>query len=333
VAYTLRNLGGAPAGPFDVGFVLVPVTPAGPDIAMGPTRTGVLLPAGGTLVSSTPVVVPGSVTPGQYRVRVVTDAGGAVTEVMEANNETVTGVVTITPPDLNMAGLVVPSVGVAGRTIGIRNSVINTATAPGTSPAFQVGLYLSADGDIDVGADTLRALRTVTPLGPGVTSTATTPVALPTTPGSYFIGAIADRAGVVIEANESNNVEAGAIDIVPEMIRNRAATANVTTSNCILPVNNATLGLSGTLTISTHTGTAWSGTVRLPNNTATLTGTVDTGGNISGSFTIVNSGGARGGGSFSGSAGSGPTGGFSATFSGGFTFGEVCTINASVSAP
>ena len=149
VAYTLRNLGGAPAGPFNVGFVLVPVTPAGPDIPMGPTRTGVVLAAGGTLVSSTPVVVPASATQGQYRVRVVTDAGGAVTEAAENNNATTTGVITITPPDLNMAGLVVPSVGVAGRTIGIQNTVINTATAPGTAPAFQVGLYLSADADIE----------------------------------------------------------------------------------------------------------------------------------------------------------------------------------------
>ena len=113
------------------------------------------------------------------------DVGGVVTEITEANNDTVTGIVNITPPDLFMAGLVVPSVGVAGRTIGIQNSVINTATAPGTAPAFQVGLYLSADIDIQPGTDTLLATRAIATLGPSVTSTAPTPVALP--PGAYRV--------------------------------------------------------------------------------------------------------------------------------------------------
>src|SRR5262249_33226069 len=54
VSYTLRNIGGAAAGTFDVGFRLVPVTAAGaptgdPEIPLGPSRTVAALAAGTTL--------------------------------------------------------------------------------------------------------------------------------------------------------------------------------------------------------------------------------------------------------------------------------------------
>jgi hypothetical protein len=89
--------------------------------------------------------------------------------------------------------------------------------------------------------------------------------------------------------------------------------------------------LNGTLAISSQTGPSWTGTVSLPSNTVTLRGSVDLSGNITGTFTVVNAGGARGSGSFAGSAGSGPAGGLTAGFNGAFTVGEACTISASLS--
>ena len=333
VVYTLRNLGGAAAGPFNVGLTLVPVAPAGPDIPIGPTRTGVVLAAAGTLASSTPVVIPADVTPGQYRVRVTTDVTDAVLEAAENNNAAETGPVTIALPDLSMARIVVPGAGVAGRTIGISTSVTNTATPPGTAPAFRVSLYLSTDADIDPATATLLAARAVASLAAGATSTATTSVTLPKMPGHYFIGAIADRANVVLESDEGDNRLSSPIDVFPAMVRTRSASVTVTTSNCINPVNAGTRLLDGTLVISSQTGRSWTGTVSLPSNTVTLRGSVDLSGNIAGTFTIVNEGGARGGGSFAGAAGSGSAGGLAASFNGAFNVGEVCTITASLSVP
>jgi hypothetical protein len=122
------------------------------------------------------------------------------------------------------------------------------------------------------------------------------------------------------------------------MVRRRAATATVTLSNCNRSVNNGTVVLNGQLVISSHTvtptGTTWSGSVSLPNNAVTLSsGTVDTAGNIGSNFTLVNSGGARGGGTAIGTVGTMPGGAFNATFNGAFTVGEVCTISGSLSAP
>jgi subtilase family serine protease len=336
VAYTLKNLGSA-TGPFNVGFALAPVTP-GADVPIGPTRTAVVLAANGMLATTSKVGIPAGITPGQYRVRVIADPADALVEAVEVNNGATTGILTVTPPELSVTSLNVPAVGIAGRSVGIPNGVKNTAAAPGTAPAFQVGLYVGTSPTLDPLTDTLLASRTVATLAPGMTSAATTPVTMPTTTGSYYVGAVADRANSLVEANEGNNQMAGAIDIVPEMVRNRAATAQVTLSSCTIPANNSMSSPSGTLTISSQTGITWSGTARVISgpqiNTITMTGaTVDTAGNISGNFTIVNSAGPRGGGSFSGSVVPTPGGAFSATFSGAFTVGETCSISGSLSAP
>lgn len=334
VTYSLRNQGAGSTGPFDVGFALVPVTTPGPDIPVGPARTGVVLAQGASLAATSPIVIPADTPVGQYQVRVIADVADAVVEADEGNNTRVTGFLNITLPDLSITGITVPAVGVAGRVIGIPHGVRNSAPAPGTAPAFQVGLYLGDSADIDPQADTLLAFRALASLGPGATSTATTSVTLPTTPGNYFLGALADPSNVVVESDETNNAQAVAIAIVPEMRRDQLATASVTLSGCTVPANNGSRVLNGRLVISSQTGATWSGTVRLPDNTVTLSmGSVDIAGNIGGGFTLVNSGGARGGGTFSGAVVPTPGGAFTASFSGAFTAGETCIITGSVSAP
>ena len=217
VSYTLKNTGSATPA-FNVGFVLVPVSP-GPDVPIGPTRTAVVLATNGMLATSSIVGVPPGVAAGQYRIRVTADPADTVVEAVETNNAATTGIVTITPPELSIQSLSVPGTGVAGRSVGIPNTVVNTAAAPGTAPSFQVGLYLASSAVIDPGTDTLLVSRTVASLAPAATSAATTTVTLPTTPGNYFIGAVADRGGVVVEANEANNQMSGAIAVVPNMVR------------------------------------------------------------------------------------------------------------------
>ena len=335
VTYTLKNLGSAPA-PFSVGFVLVPVTPAGPDIPIGPTRTGVVLATGATLATSSTVLVPPGVGAGQYRVRVIADPGDAVIEALETNNSTMTGLLTVTPPDVLIQSLTVPATGIAGRSIGIPNTVVNSAAVPGTAPSFQVGLYLAAGAIIDPATDILLASRTVALLAPGATSAATTTVTLPTTPGNYFIGVVADRNGAVVEANEGNNQQSTAIAVVPNMVRPAtAASAQSTLSGCGNPANNGTSILNGTFVVPTQTGAAWSGTMNLSPNTLTVSGSVTIAGTISGTFIVVN-GAARGNGTFNGTVAPSPGGGpgaVTATFAGAFNVGEVCAISGTFSSP
>jgi hypothetical protein len=230
----------------------------------------------------------------------------------------------------------VPATGIAGRSVGIPNSVVNSAAAPGTAPSFQVGLYLATSATIDPASDTLLASRTVATLAPGATSAATTMVTLPTTPGNYFIGAVADRNAAVVEGNEGNNQQASAITVVPSLLRAAThASAQSTLSNCAIGANNGTSNLNGTMSVPTQTGASWAGTVSLSPNTLTVSGSVDIAGALSGSFTVVN-GAARGSGSFTGTVTPSPGGGpgaVSATFSGAFNVGEICTISGTFSSP
>jgi hypothetical protein len=337
VSYTLKNTGSATPA-FNVGFVLVPVSP-GPDVPIGPTRTAVVLAANGVLATSSTVGVPAGVEAGQYRIRVTADPADAVVEVVETNNSATTGIVTITPPELSIQSLSVPGTGIAGRSVGIPNTVVNTAAAPGTAPSFQVGLYLASGSFIDPATNALLASRTVASLAPGATSAGTTTVTLPTTPGNYFIGAVADRGGVVVEANETNNQMSGAITVVPNMVRpSTTASAQITQSGCAIAANNGSASLPGTFVVPSQTGAAWGGTVRLVSgpqiDTITITGSVTVAGNLSGTFTVVNSGGARGNGSFTGTVATpGSPGAVAATFTGSFTVGEICLISGSFNSP
>jgi subtilase family serine protease len=337
VSYTLKNTGSATSA-FDVGFVLVPVSP-GPDVPIGPTRTAVVLATNGTLASSSTVGVPPGVAAGQYRIRVTADPADTVVEAVETNNSVTTGIVTITPPELSIQSLSVPGTGIAGRSVGIPNTVVNTAAAPGTAPAFQVGLYLASSAVIDPGSDTLLVSRPVASLAPAATSAATSMVTLPTTPGNYFIGAVADRGGAVVEANDANNQMSGAIAVVPNMVRpSTTASAQLTLSGCGVAANNGSANLGGTFVVPTQTAAAWGGTVRLVSgpqiNTMTIAGSVTVAGALSGTFTIVNSGGARGNGSFTGTVATpGSPGAVAATFTGSFTVNEICSISGSFSSP
>ena len=159
---------------------------------------------------------------------------------------------------------------------------------------------------------------------------------LPTTPGNYFIGAVADRNGAVVEANEGNNQQSSAIAVVPNMVRPAtAASAQSTLSGCGNPANNGTSILNGTFVVPTQTGAAWSGTMNLSPNTLTVSGSVTIAGTISGTFIVVN-GAARGNGTFNGTVAPSPGGGpgaVTATFAGAFNVGEVCAISGTFSSP
>jgi subtilase family serine protease len=84
--------------------------------------------------------------------------------------------------------------------------------------ASSTGFYLSANSVLDA-ADPFLGDRAVPGLGANVTSTVTTSLQIPsgTAPGSYYLLAKADRAGVVPESDESNNTRVASIRIGPDL--------------------------------------------------------------------------------------------------------------------
>ena len=247
---------------------------------------------------------------------------------------------TITPPELSIQSLSVPGTGIAGRSVGIPNTVVNTAGAPGTAPSFQVGLYLASSSFIDPTANVLLASRTVASLAPAATSAATTTVTLPTTPGRLLHrrGRGPWRCGGRSERNQQPDVERD-----HRRPQHGPPVDHGVGSDHAVGLRHRgqqRLGQApgGTFVVPTQTAAAWGGTVRLVSgpqiNTMTIAGSVTVAGALSGTFTIVNSGGARGNGSFTGTVATpGSPGAVAATFTGSFTVGEICSISGSFTSP
>jgi hypothetical protein len=117
--------------------------------------------------------------------------------------------------DLVMTAVSTP-VGTAtrGGYITVDDTVKNQGTAA-TETTFgniSVGYYLSTDATITA-ADTFLGNRLIpASLAGGASGSSSQSVYVPATlaPGTYYLGAIADRTGIQVETNESNNALAGA---------------------------------------------------------------------------------------------------------------------------
>lgn len=106
--------------------------------------------------------------------------------------------------DLTMTSLTGAPANVgAGKSFTLTNKVQTTGAV---TKSFAVRLYLSTDASI-AASDTVIGSRTVSSLVASGSSTATTTVTVPVglTPGTYYVGAIADSANTIVESNESNN--------------------------------------------------------------------------------------------------------------------------------
>jgi hypothetical protein len=123
--------------------------------------------------------------------------------------------------DLTVSVLDGPASGVVGGSITINNTVLNisdlAAKKYNESGAFDVGLYLSPSisGLPDLNNLTLLDTRHVLNLIPGASSPASDTVTIPAsvTEGTYYLVAIADINGTVMEQDESNNSKATASTI------------------------------------------------------------------------------------------------------------------------
>jgi len=108
--------------------------------------------------------------------------------------------------DLRVTSFTASNSGTAGSSISVSDTVTNggsTAAGP-----FDIGIYLSTNDVISTSDTRLMSFRSVNGLSSGGSSTGSGTATLPgnLTPGTYYLGAIADDLNEVRESNESNNV-------------------------------------------------------------------------------------------------------------------------------
>ncbi len=215
VAYAGHAEGaGTIGGSFSLGLYLstdASITPS--DVLLG-QRVGNWATTGGDTFaeSAYTVTVPAATPSGTYYLGFRVDNTGVVAESNESNNSALYHPVTITGGGGGHANLVAmtcsvePIIASAGDLFTFSWRAFNLGDA-GTGP-FNLGIYLSEDGDIEPGIDTLLREEAQTDWPAGADSSQRNPVlSLPSglADGLYVIGLALDTANQVIESNETDN--------------------------------------------------------------------------------------------------------------------------------
>jgi subtilase family serine protease len=160
------------------------------------------LGAGASSSGPTTLTLPVPLGAGRYYIIARADADDDIHESHEGNNTLARSF--WVGPDLRISSLTVPFPVVAGSVFPITDVVQNQGGE--ASPATTTRLFLSVNGSFDAG-DIPLGSRQVPGLGPGASSTGTTPVTIPagTAAGYYYVIALADHDGLVTETDENNN--------------------------------------------------------------------------------------------------------------------------------
>ena len=185
------------------------------DVLLPGGRSVLGLDAGTSSTGSTTTTLPANAATGTYYIIARADADDAVTETQESNN-TSARIITI-GIDLIVSAFSVPSVGGAGSTLVVTDTVMNQGGGSAASSVTRV--YLSTNTTLEAGDTLLSGSRTVNPLGSGESSTGTITVTIPAgvAAGSYYLIALADADASVAEASETNNTAARTITIGPDL--------------------------------------------------------------------------------------------------------------------
>jgi subtilase family serine protease len=214
VTQTTYNLGGGAAGASTTTFYLsTNYSLDAADVLLEGTRSVPALAAGASNAGSTVVTIPAGTAVGGYFLLAVADGTDAVLETTETNN--VRYAYTQVGPDLIVSALSVPANAPAGAGIAVAASVKNQgggAAAPST-----VRYYLSTDTFLGAGDVLLDGSAALGEVAPGATASGSTTVTIPaaTTPGSYYVIAVADADGAAAETTETNNTRFALIRVDP----------------------------------------------------------------------------------------------------------------------
>jgi subtilase family serine protease len=168
------------------------------------------LAVGSSNAGSSTVTLPSPLEPGQYFLFAKADGPAAIQETSEFNN--FRSDLLQVGPDLVVSALTAPSTAGPGQAILVSDTTKNQggSGAGGSSTRF----YLSDNFQLDAGDAALQA-RSVPALAPGVSSSGTTSVTIPTdtATGQYYLIAKADAGESVGEYAETNNTRAALIRI------------------------------------------------------------------------------------------------------------------------
>lgn len=209
VTAEVANLGPSPSAPFDVGVYLSADDQRDPlDVRLLSWSLTSLL-GGATFSASESLQIPVTTVAGEYFLLCVADDQAAFLEAVEENNV----IASIAPlliaeaerPDLVMESVTFGAVEVqAGQPVPVDDTVRNVGVE--LSGSFRVGVYLSVDALITP-SDVLIGQRQVLSLDVGVLDSGSGSLTVPpfVQAGTYFVGAIADDLGAIIEMDELNN--------------------------------------------------------------------------------------------------------------------------------
>ena len=215
---TILNQGNVLAGSSTVGFYLSTNTTFDASDVLLTTTTGYSLPAYQSSTRYANPVIPVGTAPGSYYVLFVADPANAVGEVNEANNVRSLALTLVAPSiDLTNNNVYLSLTSVpAGSSTQASSSLYNLGNAL-ASPAT-VGYYFSANQTLDA-SDVLLTSTTGTVYGGGNASRyapLTVPAGTPV--GSYYILFVADYLNQLAESNETNNVAAILVQVVPAVV-------------------------------------------------------------------------------------------------------------------
>ena len=240
VNYTVLNQGSADASATVTGFYVSLTTKKDTTaVLMGSVNTFALL-AGNSFSSAATVTIPASVKPGPYYVLACADDTNVVAESDETNNCGASAtLLQLQLPDLTESSVsyTPPSNG----TLQISDTATNLGSVSAAATVTQY--YVSSGNWKSTSSQLLTGSRSVPQLGPGITSTGTTTVTVPSSVavGNYYVLACADDTNVVPESNETNNCAAAPnqVQVGPDLIESGVSTSTTMTgAGSALQVND-----------------------------------------------------------------------------------------------
>ena len=243
VSDTMKNIGGGGAGVSITSFYLsTNLALDAADAFLGSRPAGSLGPAG-TESASTVLTIPAGTPAAVYFLFAKADGGDAVAETQEGNNLKFTTSIAI-GADLLPSSTLMPSIGGAGESFTIVETVKNNGTGPaaGSTAAF----YLSVNAVLDA-SDVLLGTRAVPPLAAAGTHQATTALQVPagTATGAYNVLVKVDANNDVVEVYETNNVVFRALRVGPDLTVTAGVVPNPVAAGATVTASDTVKNIGG----------------------------------------------------------------------------------------
>lgn len=253
VTDTTKNQGTGGSPPSSTGFYLsVNTALDASDLWLG-SRPLVPLAPGATDIRSTTLNMPSSIVTGSYYLLAKSDWDSAVAEGVETNNVRSSAAVKI-GPDLVVTAVAAPASAVAGGTIDVSDTAKNQGG--GGAAASTTRFYWSANTAFDA-SDQIIGSRAVSSLAAGASTSATTPVTVPssTVAGVYYVIAQADGGGALLETTETNNTRASAaVKVGPDLIMTAVSVPSTGAAGAMVSVSDTTKNQGSGPAASSSTG-------------------------------------------------------------------------------